>query len=65
MLISNPLTKLPKTHANKSYQQKTNRKIEFLTFYNSMQKFSALTSLGYFVCIFFNRFQLNIKFCAL
>jgi hypothetical protein len=65
MLISNPVKKGAKKLCEKSYQQKSDRKIGFLTCKNCVQKFSAYTFFVGCFLHFFQRFQnstSNVRF---
>ncbi len=57
MLISNPLKKLQQISCGKSYQRKSDRKMEFLTFITECKNFRPATFLGSFFYTFFNRFE--------
>jgi hypothetical protein len=66
MLIVNQRKKFQKISCKKSIQQKSDRKIEFLTFITLCAKVFYLTLFwGDSFCAFFKGFELSIKFCGL
>ncbi len=64
ILISNLVKMLPKNLCEKSYERKTDRKMEFLTFISVCKMFWPVTFWVIF-WTFFNGFKLSIEFCVL